>query len=302
MTRFIRRCWEGRQFSFNLQVSFEIGLIAFVCLVYSGCTIRNVSRAPEPPFPMLDQYGQWFELQPYGNVWQPQAAQSWRPFADGRWLWTDRGWYWDSSEPYGWVVYHYGYWVFAGASGWVWIPGYDWSPARVQWFVSDRYIGWSPMVPGHTPPPPSDPAILWIVVPTRTFTFDNVTQYHVRNMPSLRSTGGSATQRPPDVGLIERYAARPVPQLRTETQKVRSGGKSLTQVRITGDQTRGGAGGIPPPPPAEEKNPSPPPRTRESGQTRTAPPGEVPRGTPIEADTTKPENKPPRSREERKPR
>ena len=39
-----------------------------------------------------------------------------------------------SDEPYGWVVYHYGRWVWTDRWGWMWVAGYDWAPpAWVEW-------------------------------------------------------------------------------------------------------------------------------------------------------------------------
>src|ERR1700751_4475406 len=61
----------------------------------------------------LSQDGRWFYDDDYGYVWQPNVAAStpdWRPYADGHWVWTDRGWYWDSNEDFGWAAYHYGRW------------------------------------------------------------------------------------------------------------------------------------------------------------------------------------------------
>jgi hypothetical protein len=96
--------------------------------------------------------GHWFNDDDYGYVWQPNvaaSASSWRPYSDGHWVWTDRGWFWDSNEDFGWATYHYGRWVEVGGTGWVWVPGQHWAPAWVSWRHTDDddYVGWAPLPP-----------------------------------------------------------------------------------------------------------------------------------------------------------
>jgi hypothetical protein len=97
----------------------------------------------------LDQYGDWRETSDYGYVFQPREAQSrnWRPYTDGRWVYTDVGWTWVSEEPFGWATYHYGRWTRLRNIGWVWVPGDEWAPAWVSWRKSDDYVGWAPLPP-----------------------------------------------------------------------------------------------------------------------------------------------------------
>jgi hypothetical protein len=98
----------------------------------------------------LQSDGQWFNDESYGYVWQPNTAssdQTWRPYSEGRWVYTDRGWTWLSSEKFGWATYHYGRWAKLSDRGWVWVPGDQWAPAWVSWRESDDYIGWAPLPP-----------------------------------------------------------------------------------------------------------------------------------------------------------
>jgi len=100
----------------------------------------------------LSSDGRWFYEDNYGYVWQPNVAEStpeWRPYADGHWVWTDRGWYWDSDEDFGWATYHYGRWTFLDQVGWIWVPGSQWAPAWVSWRHTDDddYVGWAPLPP-----------------------------------------------------------------------------------------------------------------------------------------------------------
>jgi hypothetical protein len=100
----------------------------------------------------LSSDGNWFYDDDYGYVWQPNVAvstSSWRPYADGHWVWTDRGWCWVSNEDFGWATYHYGRWIRVSGVGWVWVPGEEWAPAWVSWRHTDDddYVGWAPLPP-----------------------------------------------------------------------------------------------------------------------------------------------------------
>jgi FecR protein len=109
----------------------------------------------------LDAYGNWVNVAPYGNVWQPMVPVGWAPYQSGRWVWLDwYGWTWVSYEPWGWAPYHYGRWFYASPFGWCWYPGaigvpHYWSPALVAFFgfggggVAFGFgnIGWVPLAP-----------------------------------------------------------------------------------------------------------------------------------------------------------
>ena len=98
----------------------------------------------------LEPYGVWRETSNYGYVFQPHEAErsrSWRPYTNGRWVYTDVGWTWVSDEPFGWVAYHYGRWTRLRGIGWIWVPGEEWAPAWVSWRKSNDYVGWAPLPP-----------------------------------------------------------------------------------------------------------------------------------------------------------
>ncbi|HEV7867515.1 MAG TPA: DUF6600 domain-containing protein, partial [Chthoniobacteraceae bacterium] len=97
----------------------------------------------------LDPDGDWIELDPYGFVWKPRLASNprWRPYTDGKWVWTEYGWTWAANERFGWATYHYGRWAKAKRLGWIWVPGSEWAPAWVAWRRSDDYVGWAPLPP-----------------------------------------------------------------------------------------------------------------------------------------------------------
>ncbi len=96
----------------------------------------------------LSSHGDWREVGDYGYCWQPRDVDSeWRPYSDGRWVYTDAGWTWDSDEPYSWAVYHYGRWAKVERVGWVWVPGNEWGPAWVSWRRGPKHVGWAPLPP-----------------------------------------------------------------------------------------------------------------------------------------------------------
>jgi hypothetical protein len=98
----------------------------------------------------LEPHGVWRETSTYGYVFQPREAErsrTWRPYTNGRWVYTDAGWTWVSEEPFGWATYHYGRWTRLRNIGWVWVPGEEWAPAWVSWRKSNDYVGWAPLPP-----------------------------------------------------------------------------------------------------------------------------------------------------------
>jgi hypothetical protein len=99
----------------------------------------------------LKSEGRWYDDDTYGYVFQPDVAErdDWRPYTDGRWAYTDRGYTWVSNEKFGWATYHYGRWARLKGHGWVWVPGKKWAPAWVSWRQSDQddYVGWAPLPP-----------------------------------------------------------------------------------------------------------------------------------------------------------
>jgi hypothetical protein len=215
----------------------------FVALIMAGCAITSETTStttldnnPDPTFSQLDQYGTWVDVADYGTVWKPYADPGWQPYSDGQWDWTDQGWMWDSNEPFGWIVYHYGNWQFTDYDGWFWIPGYDWAPARVNWYNSNGYVGWTPV-----PPPAMGPVVydneharrIWVIVPEGDFVGQNVKNYRNRsNVPDvsvLRSNNGG---RAPAVIDVERATNRTIPVVQPTREQVKAGKRQLTRVKV----------------------------------------------------------------------
>ena len=99
----------------------------------------------------LAPYGTWVQLDGYGWCWQPTAVvvtPGWRPYCNGGyWVYSDYGWYWQSTYSWGWAPFHYGRWHLHARCGWVWLPDRVWGPAWVTWRTGGDYCGWAPLPP-----------------------------------------------------------------------------------------------------------------------------------------------------------
>ena len=104
----------------------------------------------------LDNYGDWQNVDGYGNAWRPRVDSGWVPYQQG--VWTNDYPYgptWVSSEPWGYAPYHYGRWANVG-NQWYWIPDAvnttpAYAPALVAFVPVDdaNQIGWVPLAPGE---------------------------------------------------------------------------------------------------------------------------------------------------------
>ncbi|MDB6110736.1 MAG: hypothetical protein JWR69_2486 [Pedosphaera sp.] len=103
----------------------------------------------------LSPYGTWGNLPGYGSFWQPYAAISstgWAPYCDnGRWCYSNVGWFWNSNYAWGWAPFHYGRWWNHPTEGWIWFPGTQWAPSWVNWRSSGNFAGWAPLSPFADP-------------------------------------------------------------------------------------------------------------------------------------------------------
>lgn len=81
-------------------------------------------------------------------IWKPKGEDNdWRPYMNGKWVYTTSGWMWASNYKWGWACYHYGRWWKSKSYGWVWMPGYVWAPAWVKWRITGNHVGWTPLSP-----------------------------------------------------------------------------------------------------------------------------------------------------------
>jgi len=129
--------------SVGLAILFVFILVLNVDAKFRGHTVHF-----QYFYETLEPYGEWIELDYDNYVWRPNhVSRNWSPYSEGRWVWSDDGWYWDSYESFGWATYHYGRWYNDRFYGWVWTPGDEWAPAWVEWRYDNDYIGWAPLPP-----------------------------------------------------------------------------------------------------------------------------------------------------------
>ncbi len=130
-------------------------LIIVIAVVFSSFVKTNAAPANNFQYDgggifysALAPYGTWIELNDGVVVWRPLHLQvGWVPYRNGQWIWTSDGWYWDSYDPFGYIVFHYGRWYYDNYYGWIWVPDNVWAPAWVQWRYDNDYIGWAPLPP-----------------------------------------------------------------------------------------------------------------------------------------------------------
>jgi hypothetical protein len=143
--------------------------------------------------------GEWIWHDLYGYVWRPYLNDlrypwgnwqaNWQPYFYGNWTDYKGQLYWVPGEPWGWVPYHLGLWMWDKKAGWVWMPGSMFAPAWVDWefffgdyfwrpfSLFDFYDGWpdyyfdlaflpgygTPGSPAYAGPPPASPPVRNVV-------------------------------------------------------------------------------------------------------------------------------------------
>jgi hypothetical protein len=206
----------------------SLGLMVLFLFFLAGCA-TNVHQNYTDDQSYIDDveylyaYGRWVDYPPHGMVWLPDVVSAWEPFYYGHWIWTDDGWAWTSYEPFGWLVYHYGYWGYEPGFGWFWVPGDTWYPACVQWYTFDIYTAWAPLPPpGIVWPDPWDPydVNIWIVVDVTDFTNEDIGQHRVvRPVYRERVQNTRIVRRPPDVKQVERVTRRTMTTVRIREEE-----------------------------------------------------------------------------------
>jgi hypothetical protein len=122
--------------------------VAFLALVGTAAAPAQEQADIGMFYSSLGSQGEWISVDGGTYAWRPAGVESgWRPYSDGHWVWTDDGWYWASDEPWAWATYHYGRWYCDDYYGWVWVPGYEWAPAWVEWRYGESCVGWAPLSP-----------------------------------------------------------------------------------------------------------------------------------------------------------
>jgi hypothetical protein len=126
---------------------------ALFCLALLGLgTISRAGMTADTPYTdrgkadfdtalqLLNPYGSWSKID---GKWAFTPRDHLPPYTDGRWIYTEYGWYWKGNLPHGWVTEHYGYWKRdANKAVWSWYPGPYWLPQIVEIRATDKYLGW----------------------------------------------------------------------------------------------------------------------------------------------------------------
>jgi hypothetical protein len=151
----------------------------------------------------LSPHGDWIAMDGGTYAWHPGGVPAgWRPYTEGEWVWTDDGWYWQTDEPWGWATYHYGRWYYDDFYGWVWIPGYEWAPAWVEWRWGGGFFGWAPLGPYavfnsgwgiHYRRYWATPAFYWSFADCRYMTVHGIHRYLYRTDENARFIGRTRT-------------------------------------------------------------------------------------------------------------
>jgi hypothetical protein len=94
-------------------------------------------------------YGEWLWHDLYGYVWRPYFNDyypwgSWTPYFYGNWASYRGQLFWIPDEPWGWVPYHLGIWMWDKTKGWVWLPGSIFASSWAVWDFYFGYYSWRP--------------------------------------------------------------------------------------------------------------------------------------------------------------
>lgn len=194
----------------------------------------------------LASQGEWISVEGGTYAWHPAGVDpEWRPYTDGHWVWTDDGWYWASDEPWAWATYHYGRWYRDDYYGWVWVPGYEWAPAWVEWRYGEDCVGWAPLSPYavfsanwgiHYRRYWATPYSYWSFVDCRYMGHNDLRSYvyrtsentrfigRTRTAGSVRYDNGRIFTRGPERGFVEQRGNIRIP--RTELVDVKERGRA----------------------------------------------------------------------------
>jgi len=88
---------------------------------------------------LLNPYGTWSKI---NGQWAYTPLDHQAPYTDGRWLYTEFGWYWKGNRPHSWVTEHYGYWKRGANQVWSWYPGPYWLSEIVELRSTTTHLGW----------------------------------------------------------------------------------------------------------------------------------------------------------------
>jgi hypothetical protein len=128
----------------------SVWLLLCVALLglFAGGTLTRGGVAPytdpgkidfDTAMELLNPYGTWAKV---GDKWAYTPLDHSAPYTNGRWLYTEYGWFWKGNASYSWLTEHYGYWKRGADKVWAWYPGPYWLPQTVEIRSSGDGVGW----------------------------------------------------------------------------------------------------------------------------------------------------------------
>jgi hypothetical protein len=123
---------------------FCLALITLGSLARGGMTAetRYTDRGKadfDTAMQLLNPWGVWLKID---GKWAYTPRDHEAPYTNGRWIYTEYGWYWKGALPHSWATEHYGYWKRGANKVWSWFPGPFWLPQIVEIRATTKYIGW----------------------------------------------------------------------------------------------------------------------------------------------------------------
>jgi Family of unknown function (DUF6600) len=132
----------------NAQPSVKVGVGVNVGIdSYDTVAPGDPVESVDVFYDQMSPYGVWVDEPDAGRVFIPDVAD-YVPYTRGHWEYTNLGFVWVSTEPFGWATSHYGRWAFSRYFGrWYWLPDTQWGPAWVEWRETGSDFGWAPLAP-----------------------------------------------------------------------------------------------------------------------------------------------------------
>ena len=189
----------------------------------------------------LNEYGEWITINNYSNIWHPYAVNSWIPYDNGHWVYSNSSWMWISYEPFGWIVYHYGEWYDDPFYGWVWITTDNiWSPANVRWVTYGDYICWVPLGPcevHYGNPWEQNQTKYWHIVKASDFTKDNIRDYRIIE-PVRNENGRDVITHQPERMFLEKNTGKAVPEINVQREQVKVSNRNMEKMSLPKEENK----------------------------------------------------------------
>lgn len=123
-------------------VNVDVGVNVNIDSVAPGAAVASVDVF----YDQLSPFGVWVDEPDIGRVFIPDV-DDYVPYTRGHWEYTNLGFVWVSTEPFGWATSHYGRWAYSRYFGrWYWLPDTEWGQPSTP-----------PVEPSRRPQPSTPP-------------------------------------------------------------------------------------------------------------------------------------------------